>query len=129
VKPLIKKHETLTMDLTPIIDVVFLLLIFFIVASEFKKNETILNLTLPNSSSVQKVEETKALVIEISEKKLAFKAKELDFNELAQKLSAIKKTTALTIKIDQDVKYKKIVKLLDILNNLQLNNILLITKK
>ena len=128
-KPLIKKHETLTMDLTPIIDVVFLLLIFFIVASEFKKNETILNLTLPNSSSVQKVEETKALVIEISEKKLAFKAKELDFNELAQKLSAIKKTTALTIKIDQDVKYKKIVKLLDILNNLQLNNILLITKK
>ena len=128
-KPLIKKHETLTMDLTPIIDVVFLLLIFFIVASEFKKNETILNLTLPNSSSVQKVEETKALVIEISEKKLAFKAKELDFNELAQKLSAIKKTTALTIKIDQDVKYKKIVKLLDILNNLQLNNILLITKR
>jgi len=129
VKPLIKKHETLTMDLTPIIDVVFLLLIFFIVASEFKKNETILNLTLPNSSSIQKVEENKALVIEISEKKLAFKAKELDFNELVQKLSTIKKTAALTIKIDQDVKYKRIVKLLDILNNLQLNNILLITKR
>lgn len=128
-KPLIKKHETLTMDLTPIIDVVFLLLIFFIVASEFKKNETILNLTLPNSSSIQKVEENKALVIEISEKKLAFKAKELDFNELVQKLSTIKKTAALTIKIDQDVKYKRIVKLLDILNNLQLNNILLITKR
>jgi len=129
VKPLIKKHETLTMDLTPIIDVVFLLLIFFIVASEFKKNETILNLTLPNSSSVQKVEVKKAYIIEISEEKLAFKAKELNFIDLKQKLSSLKKDTALTIKIDQDVKYKKIVKLLDILNTLQLNNILLITKK
>jgi len=129
VKPLIKKHETLTMDLTPIIDVVFLLLIFFIVASEFKKNETILNLTLPNSSSIQKVIENKALIIEISEEKLAFKAKELNFIDLKQQLVSIKKDTAITIKIDQDVKYKKIVKLLDILNNLQLNNILLITKK
>jgi len=129
VKPLIKKHETLTMDLTPIIDVVFLLLIFFIVASEFKKNETILNLTLPNSSSKQKIEESKALIIEISENNIAFKAKKLDFIELKQQLLTIKKTTALTIKIDKDVKYKKIVKLLDILNSLQLNNILLITKK
>ena len=128
-KPLIKKHETLTMDLTPIIDVVFLLLIFFIVASEFKKNETILNLTLPNSSSKQKIEESKALIIEISENNIAFKAKKLDFIELKQQLLTIKKTTALTIKIDKDVKYKKIVKLLDILNSLQLNNILLITKK
>jgi len=129
VKTLIKKHETLTMDLTPIIDVVFLLLIFFIVASEFKKNETILNLTLPNSSSIQKVIENKALIIEISEEKLAFKAKELNSIDLKQQLVSIKKDTAITIKIDQNVKYKKIVKLLDILNNLQLNNILLITKK
>ena len=127
-KPLIKKHETLTMDLTPIIDVVFLLLIFFIVASEFKKNETILNLSLPNSSSTKKVVDDKTVVIELNEEKIAYKAKELTFIELEEKLTALKKTTALTIKIDKDVKYQKIVKLLDILNTLQLKNILLITK-
>ena len=86
-------------------------------------------MTLPNSSSKQKIEESKALIIEISENNIAFKAKKLDFIELKQQLLTIKKTTALTIKIDKDVKYKKIVKLLDILNSLQLNNILLITKK
>jgi biopolymer transport protein ExbD len=128
VKTLIKKHETLTMDLTPIIDVVFLLLIFFIVASEFKKNETILNLTLPNSSSLEKVVKNKAIIIEISVDKIAYKATELDFIMLKEKLSLLKKDTSLTVKIDKDVKYKKIVKLLDILNTLKLNNILLITK-
>jgi len=128
VKPLIKKHETLTMDLTPIIDVVFLLLIFFIVASEFKKNETILNLSLPNSSSTKKVINDKTVVIELTEEKIAYKAKELTFVELEEKLTTLKKTTALTIKIDKVVKYQKIVKLLDILNTLQLKNILLITK-
>lgn len=127
-KPLIKKHETLTMDLTPIIDVVFLLLIFFIVASEFKKNETILNLSLPNSSSTKKVVDDKTVVIELTQMKIAYKAKELTFIQLEEKLTTLKKNTALTIKIDKDVKYQKIVKLLDILNTLQLKNILLITK-
>ena len=56
---LVKKRELISMDLTPLIDVMFLLLIFFIVASEFKKNESILNLSLPNSASTQKVVEKK----------------------------------------------------------------------
>jgi biopolymer transport protein ExbD len=92
------------MDLTPLIDVVFLLLIFFIVASEFKKNETILNLSLPNSSSEQKVVEKKAIVIELSSEKLAYKAIELDFKELKEKLALLKKDSSLTVKIDQEVK-------------------------
>lgn len=127
-KPLIKKHETLTMDLTPIIDVVFLLLIFFIVASEFKKNETILNLSLPGSSSIEKVVDKKSIIIEISESKVAIESKILDFNALEMKLKELKKTVSLTIKIDKNVKYERVVKLLDILNKLQLKNILLVTE-
>ncbi|MGB5793848.1 ExbD/TolR family protein [Poseidonibacter sp.] len=127
-KRLCKKRELISMDLTPLIDVVFLLLIFFIVASEFKKNETILNLSLPNSASKENIVEKKAIVIELSEKKLAYKTSEIDFMQLEQKLSLLQKDSQLTVKIDKEVKYKRVVKLLDILNKLQLSNLLLITK-
>lgn len=116
------------MDLTPLIDVVFLLLIFFIVASEFKKNETVLNLTLPNSASEQKVVEKKEIMIEISKDELAFNAQKISFEELQTKLETMKKDAPLTVKIDKEVKYERVIKLLDILNKLNLNNLLLITK-
>ena len=107
----------------------FLLLIFFIVASEFKKNETILNLTLPNSASEQKVVEKKEIQLELSTSKLSFNAKELSFLELETKLASLKKDTPLTVKIDKEVKYERVIKLLDLLNKLNLSNLLLITKE
>jgi biopolymer transport protein ExbD len=116
------------MDLTPLIDVVFILLIFFIVASEFKKNETILNLSLPNSATKEKIVQKKALMIELSKDKLAYKASELNFDELKDKLSILKKDRSLTVKIDKEVKYERITKLLEILNTLGLSNLLLVTK-
>lgn len=117
------------MDLTPLIDVVFLLLIFFIVASEFKKNETILNLTLPNSSSQQQVVNKKDIVIELSKDSLAYKAQKITFEDLKVQLSTLKKDSSLIVRIDKEVKYEKIMKLLDILNSLNLNNLLLVTKQ
>ena len=128
-KRLVKKRELISMDLTPLIDVVFLLLIFFIVASEFKKNETILNLTLPNSASKHKVVEKKEVMIEISEDELAYNNQKLTFDELKVKLEEIKKDAPLTVKIDKEVKYKRVIKLLDTLNALNLNNLLLVTKE
>ena len=128
-KRLVKKRELISMDLTPLIDVVFLLLIFFIVASEFKKNETILNLTLPNSASEQKVVEKKEIMIEISKEELAYNAEKLSFEELKIKLENLKKDAPLTVKIDKEVKYERVIKLLDTLNALNLNNLLLVTKE
>ena len=128
-KRLVKKRELISMDLTPLIDVVFLLLIFFIVASEFKKNETILNLTLPNSASTQKVIDKKEVMIEISKEELAYNSKKLSFEELKTKLQTLRKDAPLTVKIDKEVKYERVIKLLDTLNSLDLSNLLLITKE
>lgn len=128
-KRLVKKRELISMDLTPLIDVVFLLLIFFIVASEFKKNETILNLSLPDSSSTQKVIEKKDLMIEVSRDKLAYNGNKIDFTNLEKSLSKLKKDSSLTVKIDKEVKYERVIKLLDILNTLEMKNLLLITKE
>ncbi len=117
------------MDLTPLIDVVFLLLIFFIVASEFKKNETILNLTLPNSASLQEVHEKKDVIIELSKDKIVLNAKAVELEQLKQNLSTFSKQTPLVFKIDKEVKYERIIKIIDILNELDLSNLLLVTKQ
>lgn len=126
---LVKKRELISMDLTPLIDVVFLLLIFFIVTSEFKKNESILNLSLPNSASTQKVLDKKDIQIEISKEEVAYKSEKITFEKLKTKLTLVKKDSSITVKIDKEVKYERVVKLLDILNELQLSNLLLITKE
>lgn len=128
-KKLVKKRELITMDLTPLIDVVFLLLVFFIVASEFKKNETVLNLSLPTSSSQQKVTNKQEVMIEISRDKLALNGKKLNISNLENKLSLLKKDTPLNIKIDKEVQYKRVISFLNLLNKLNLNNLLLITKE
>ncbi|MGP2656850.1 ExbD/TolR family protein [Malaciobacter sp. WC5094] len=126
---LVKKRELISMDLTPLIDVVFLLLIFFIVASEFKKNETILNLSLPASQSSSQIVKKEEIVIEISEDKLAFNSKEINFLELEESLKSMDKKTALIVRIDKEVKYERVVKLLNLLNKLSLSNLLLVTKE
>lgn len=126
---LVKKRELISMDLTPLIDVMFLLLIFFIVASEFKKNESILNLSLPNSASTQKVVEKKDIQIEVSKDELAYKSEKTTFEDLKIQLSSVKKESSIIVKIDKEVKYERVIKLLDILNELQLSNLLLITKE
>ena len=128
-KRLVKKRELIAMDLTPLIDVIFILLIFFIVTSEFKKNETILNLSLPNSASTQKLVKKEDIIIEISPKFLAYNAKKLTFEELRINLARVKKNTSLVLKIDKEVKYERVIRLLDILNKLNLSYLLLITKK
>ena len=58
-------------DLTPLIDVVFILLIFFIVSSVIKKEELVLNLSLPSSSTKQKVTNVKEFIIELKNNTIA----------------------------------------------------------
>ena len=61
-----KHRETLTPDITPLIDIVFILLIFFIVSSVFKKEELALTLDLPNASAKELEVELKQLSVELS---------------------------------------------------------------
>ncbi len=54
-------------NLTPLIDVVFLLLIFFLVATTFAKEELEMDLQLPDATTGQAGEEQHLLVISIAE--------------------------------------------------------------
>jgi len=60
-----QRGEEIGVNLTPLIDVVFLLLIFFMVSTTFKK-ETHINLNLPEAEGEQVTAENKQIEIVIS---------------------------------------------------------------
>ena len=123
-----KKREILTPDITPLIDVVFILLIFFIVSSVFKKDELALVLNLPTSSAQEIELKQKELIIELNSDKLAIYGKEITLELLDQEIAAIEdKEKNIIFRIDKEVKYEKIIEVLEILQKHQLFNISLIT--
>ncbi len=124
------RRETLTPELTPLIDVVFLLLIFFLVSSVFKKEELALLLSLPKTEE-GKGDKTlkKSVTIEMTGEQVAFEGSELSMEDLKQKLSDVDSKTLINLRVDGDVKYQRLVKVLDSLQKNKLENVSLITKK
>lgn len=123
-----KHREPLTPDITPLIDIVFILLIFFIVSSVFKKEELALKLELPNSSAKELEVELKQLNVELSVNSLAYLGKPITFKKLDEALSIYpKRDKPVIVRIDKDVKYERVVKVLDILQKYSFDNLSLVT--
>lgn len=125
------KRAAIAMDLTPLIDVVFLLLIFFLVTSSFKKDQLALLLKLPKSEqgagSAKKMDQ---LTIELSDKEIAVNGKKTSIEELPTSFQAVvDKSILVNLRIDGEVKYQRLVKVLDLLQINKLENISLITDK
>ena len=120
-----------TPDLTPLIDVVFLLLIFFMVSSVFKTDELALLLKLPKvekgiSQSAKETE--KPISIEVNADTLAFNGKKLSIAEVENEIKVIvKKETPIELRIDKNVKYDRVMKVLSKLKKYELTNLSLIT--
>ena len=125
-----KRRESLGLDLTPIIDVVFILLIFYIVSSVFKKEELALILDLPSSSAKEMEVDKDQVFIELSSSKLAIKGIEVSFESLEDNLKAIEnKSKSVIVRIDKKVEYQRVIKVLDLLQKYDLTNLALITNE
>jgi len=115
--------------MTPLVDVVFLLLIFFLVTSVFKKDELALLLNLPEGKEGGKVAEKKEAIIEMGKESLAYNNRVVDFDSLDMELGAIRnKDLPVIIRIDEKVEYGRIIKLFDLLKKHGLSNIALVEK-
>ena len=125
-----KRRESLGLDLTPVIDVVFILLIFFTVTSVFKKEELALMLDLPKSNAKEMEIQKEQVFIELSQNKLAIKGIEVSFESLEDNLKAIKdKEKPVIVRIDKKVEYERVVKVLDLLQKYNLSNLALVTNE
>lgn len=124
------KREAIAMDLTPLIDIVFLLLIFFLVTSSFKKEQLALLVKLPKSEQGAGTEKKiDQLTIELSDDEIALNGKKTTLEELPASFQAAEKSILVNLRIDGDVKYQRLVKILDLLQLNKLENISLITDK
>lgn len=125
-----KRREALGLDLTPVIDVVFILLIFFIVTSVFKKEELALLLDLPTSNAKEMEVKEGQIFIELGKDKLAIKGIEVSFDSLEDNLKAIKnRNNPVIVRIDKKVEYERVVKVLDLLQKHSLVNLALVTNE
>ncbi len=110
------KKENLAINLTPMIDVVFLLLIFFLVSSTLNINEPVRTINLPESY----VTSTKNTAMSISvdaENNYYFngnKITEIILEKKLQSLSASKRKE-LAFYADQKTDFQAIIQLMDIL--------------
>jgi biopolymer transport protein ExbD len=122
-----KKRALLTPDLTPLIDVVFLLLIFFIVSSTFNKYGSI-KVELPTSTMESvKESENEALEIIIDKDNRYFinykedKKREVTFEELDNYLTSGVKSVAITG--DKNLKYQNIIDVVSKVKNHGIENL------
>jgi len=124
-----KRTRRIRPDMTPLIDCVFLLLVFFLVTSVFKQDESVLKLILPETQTETKRDTPEGLYIELSETELAFNGQRGTPDELREKAASVQnKKSPVAIKIDKGTTYERIAVILDILQVQKLYNIQLINE-
>lgn len=125
-----RPREELNLDLTPLMDLMFLLIIFFLVSSVFKTNEAILQVQLPKADGgTKKVETPKNLLIELNKDGFAVNAKKSTLEDFAAYCANVTdKNIPVDLRIDKSVVYDKVVQVLSILQKYKLANLSLITE-
>lgn len=125
-----KHREFLAPDLTPLIDVVFLLLIFFLVSSVLKREDLAFLLNLPKTQYSVEVINPKNINISLNLDEIYMEDKKIDFEDLDKNLYEIEnKNTSVNVRIDEEVKYQRIIKVFDILKKNNFSNIALVSQK
>lgn len=116
-----KKNTELSLEVTPLIDIVFLLLIFFVLNSQFEKLTT-MELSLPKVNSNQLNElANENLIIEInSAEEVILNGKRLsEFSYTSLNdfiINNYPENKKAVISADSDTKYKYLVTVMDVLN-------------
>ncbi len=110
-----QRRAPLTPDLTPLIDVVFLLLVFFMAISSLEKYRSSIDLELPKTEDEQEVSDKKACHLEVNSEELTLDQQTLTLEELPQKLATFPKETTIAVFIDKACPYDRVAQVLSIL--------------
>ena len=116
-----KKSSEISLEVTPLIDIVFLLLIFFILNSQFEKLTSMeLNLPKVNTDQLNEIN-GKNLVIEITAIEEIIlngqKLSEITFKSLNNYIEEnFSQFSSAVISADSNTKYKYLVTIMDVLN-------------
>ena len=125
-----KKNKNIEFNIAPLIDIVFLLLIFFMLVSEFTDFKTIDMATPINSD--QDIESSEPLLVKLSsDGKIKIKELLIDFSSLEKKVINLKKNqtdTKVIISTPEKTEINLLMKVMDIIRIGGIDNIALITE-
>ncbi|MEE8209112.1 MAG: biopolymer transporter ExbD [bacterium] len=120
-------EEDYSLQLTPLVDVIFLLLIFFMVSTAFIDFTRRLDIQLPEAKAAQVVEKVKSFVIEMGvDKKIHLNGILVTMESLEAKIKSAMKTAArgsAIIKADKRLPYGNVVKVLGIVKDAKIRDI------
>lgn len=119
-----KKRPIMALDLTPLIDVVFLLIIFFMVSTTFNKYGNI-EINLPSANVESTNQESKAIEIIIDKNQKYYIAKDginqpIEIENLSTLLKDVKE---VTISGDKELKYQVIMDTVSKVKNAGVENL------
>ncbi len=107
-----RKRQLMQIDLTPMIDCVFILLIFFVATATMQEKKSTLKIDLPDTNSEIAPPDQKNHALEISETELALDSKKIDRTGLGSLLQALPTESVLSIYIDKNCRYELIAPIL-----------------
>jgi biopolymer transport protein ExbD len=120
-------EEDYSLQLTPLVDVIFLLLIFFMVSTAFIDFTRRLDIQLPEAKAAQVVEKVKSFVIEMGiDKKIHLNGKLVTMESLETRIKSEMKTAtrgSAIIKADKRLPYGNVVKVLGIVKDAKIRDI------
>lgn len=118
------KHSSVasTLSLTPLIDVVFLLLIFFLVTSEFEEEERRLDIVLPSATTATPmISKPREIVVDIDASGAIYlSGQPTDLNELQRLLriavASNPTNQTVVIRADRQTSFQPVVTVMDLCN-------------
>ncbi|MEM9586601.1 MAG: biopolymer transporter ExbD [Planctomycetota bacterium] len=123
-----------TLSLTPLIDVVFLLLIFFLVTSEFEDEERRLDIVLPTATSaVPMTSKPREVVVDIDNAGVVYlRGKPTELSELERLLAVAVENNptnqTVVIRADRETPFQPVVSVMDVCNRTGVSDYSVTTK-
>lgn len=129
------KKGDVDLNITPLIDVVFLLLIFFMVSTTFDRSSEI-NITLPKASEEYKEHRTLSVNVAVDAQdrifingRLLVNSQLLTVREALRDAAQGLKEPQVIISADQNARYQSVVRIMDAARQLKLINITFATRR
>lgn len=107
-----------TLDLTPVVDVVFNLLIFFALSLNFAATSGGINVKLPSASSAEPVKSEQLTINLTQAGQVYYNDEKIEINDLPKKLGSIDdKNSIVIIRADNSVPHGRVVEVMDIVKS------------
>lgn len=112
-------------DLAPMIDIVFLLLIFFIVASTLNINEVKTKISLPETEVAEKKGSNDIVIMITINKEVYINDRKVEFDKLYNNLKEIMAAGKRPVSIyaDKKIDYQYIIRVMDVVKKLDVEEL------